>query len=54
MEVIELPGYTQEEKLQIALTYLVRRQRDLCGLREAGCEEFECEQAVARFAALQL
>ena len=37
MEVIELPGYTQEEKLQIATTYLVRRQRELCGLREEQC-----------------
>jgi ATP-dependent Lon protease len=38
MEVIELPGYTQEEKLQIATTYLVRRQREACGLREDQCE----------------
>jgi ATP-dependent Lon protease len=38
MEVIELPGYTQEEKLQIAQTYLVRRQRELCGLQPAQCE----------------
>lgn len=38
MEVIELPGYTQEEKLQIAQAYLVRRQREACGLREAQCE----------------
>jgi ATP-dependent Lon protease len=37
MEVIELPGYTQEEKLQIATTYLVRRQREQCGLAEAQC-----------------
>lgn len=37
MEVIELPGYTQEEKLQIARTYLVRRQRELCGLGEEQC-----------------
>jgi ATP-dependent Lon protease len=34
MEVIDLPGYTQEEKLQIAINYLVRRQRELNGLRE--------------------
>ena len=38
MEVIELPGYTQEEKLQIAQTYLVRRQREANGLREDQCE----------------
>lgn len=28
MEVIELAGYTQEEKLEIARNYLVRRQRE--------------------------
>ncbi|HEY8708518.1 MAG TPA: endopeptidase La [Burkholderiaceae bacterium] len=38
MEVIELPGYTQEEKLQIAQTYLVSRQRAANGLREDQCE----------------
>ena len=37
MEVIELPGYTEEEKLQIAQAYLVPRQRAQCGLREAQC-----------------
>ena len=34
MEVIELPGYTQEEKLQIARRHLVARQREACGLRD--------------------
>jgi ATP-dependent Lon protease len=34
MELIELPGYTQEEKLEIARRYLVRRQREACGLTE--------------------
>ncbi|MDO8772438.1 MAG: endopeptidase La [Burkholderiaceae bacterium] len=38
MEVIDLPGYTQEEKLQIAQRYLVRRQREAAGLREGQCE----------------
>jgi ATP-dependent Lon protease len=38
MEVIDLPGYTQEEKLQIAKTYLVPRQREANGLREDQCE----------------
>jgi len=33
MEVIELPGYTQEEKLQIARRYLLQRQQDANGLR---------------------
>jgi ATP-dependent Lon protease len=32
MEVIELPGYTQEEKLEIARRYLVRRQLENNGL----------------------
>jgi ATP-dependent Lon protease len=32
MEVIELPGYTEEDKLQIARRYLVRRQLEATGL----------------------
>jgi ATP-dependent Lon protease len=32
MEVIELPGYTEEDKLEIARRYLVRRQLDANGL----------------------
>jgi hypothetical protein len=32
MEVIELPGYTQEEKLQIARRYLMGRQLEVAGL----------------------
>ena len=32
MEVIELPGYTEEEKLQIARRYLVPRQLEATGL----------------------
>jgi ATP-dependent Lon protease len=38
MEVIEIPGYTQEEKLQIAQTYLAPRQREANGLRDDQCE----------------
>jgi ATP-dependent Lon protease len=38
MEVIELPGYTQEEKLQIAERYLLSRQRDNNGLKAGQCE----------------
>jgi ATP-dependent Lon protease len=38
MEVIDLPGYTQEEKLQIAKRYLVRRQRQANGLNDEQCE----------------
>jgi ATP-dependent Lon protease len=33
MEIIHLPGYTQEEKLQIARRYLVKRQMESNGLK---------------------
>ncbi len=33
MEIIELPGYTQEEKLQIGRRYLIDRQRSANGLK---------------------
>ncbi len=35
MEVIELPGYTQIEKLKIAKKYLIPRQIKECGLKDA-------------------
>ena len=35
MEVIQLPGYTEEEKMQIARRYLVARQTESNGLTEA-------------------
>jgi ATP-dependent Lon protease len=38
MEIIELPGYTEEEKLQIARRYLVKRQLDANGLKPEQCE----------------
>jgi len=38
MEIIELPGYTEEEKLQIAQRYLVRRQLEANGLKPEQCE----------------
>jgi len=38
MEIIDLPGYTQEEKLQIALRYLVQRQSEANGLHDAQCQ----------------
>src|SRR5690606_22068900 len=38
MEIIELPGYTEEEKLQIARRYLVRRQLEANGLKAEQCE----------------
>ncbi len=34
METIELPGYTEDEKVQIARRYLVARQREHNGLKE--------------------
>ena len=33
LEVIELPGYTLDEKLQIAMRYLIPRQREANGLK---------------------
>jgi ATP-dependent Lon protease len=38
MEVIQLPGYVEEEKLEIAHRYLIRRQLDACGLDSGRCE----------------
>ncbi len=38
MEVIQLPGYTAQEKLQIARRYLVPRQLTSTGLRAEQCE----------------
>jgi len=38
MEVIQLPGYTAEEKLQIAKRYLVARQLAATGLKAEQCE----------------
>jgi ATP-dependent Lon protease len=38
MEVIEIPGYTEKEKLQIAKKYLVKRQLAENGLKENQCK----------------
>ena len=38
MEVISLPGYTEEEKAQIAGRYLVQRQREANGLKPGQCD----------------
>ncbi|MBS1186397.1 MAG: lon2 [Burkholderiaceae bacterium] len=37
MEIIELPGYTEEEKMQIARRYLVTRQLEANGLTAKQC-----------------
>jgi ATP-dependent Lon protease len=42
MEIIHLPGYTEEEKLEIAMRYLVKRQLEANGLK-AGQVELEEE-----------
>jgi len=42
MEVIEIPGYTDDQKLEIARRYLVRRQREANGLT---AEQFEISDA---------
>src|SRR5205085_3160857 len=38
MEVIELPGYTEDEKLEIARRYLLKRQLDANGLSAEQCD----------------
>ncbi len=38
MEVIDLPGYTEDEKVQIARRYLVHRQLEANGLKSELCE----------------
>ena len=34
MEILRIPGYTEQEKLQIAKRFLVKRQREATGLQE--------------------
>jgi ATP-dependent Lon protease len=38
MEIIEIPGYTEDEKLEIAKRYLLKRQLDATGLKPEQCE----------------
>jgi ATP-dependent Lon protease len=51
MEIIELPGYTQEEKLAIASRYLVKRQLKANGLQEsqASISEAALEALIAGY-----
>ncbi|MFT4539619.1 MAG: ATP-dependent Lon protease [Planctomycetota bacterium] len=37
LEVIEISGYTEREKLEIAKRYLVARQQEMAGLRKKDC-----------------
>jgi ATP-dependent Lon protease len=46
MEIIELPGYTEEEKVQIARNYLVPRGRDASGLQP---DQIEFEDQALHF-----
>src|SRR3984893_3400780 len=41
MEIIEIPGYTEEEKLEIAKRYLIKRQLAASGLSPEQCEIVE-------------
>ena len=45
MEIIQLPGYTEEEKLEIAKRYLVKRQLEANGLKP---EQIEIKEATIR------
>ena len=38
MEIIEIPGYTEDEKLAIARRYLLKRQLEATGLKPEQCE----------------
>jgi len=45
MEIIQLPGYTEEEKLEIAKRYLVKRQLEANGLKP---DQFEITEAAIK------
>lgn len=51
MEVIRLPGYTEDEKVNIAQKYLVPKQRELAGLqvKELVVEESAIRELVRRY-----
>jgi ATP-dependent Lon protease len=49
MEIIDLPGYTEDEKVEIARRYLVRRQLEANGLKPEQCSiRDEALRAVVR------
>jgi len=49
MEVIELPGYTEEEKVEIAKRFLIPRQREQNGVADFGFDlSDECLQRLIR------
>lgn len=45
MEIIRIPGYTEDEKLQIAIRYLIPKQIDVHGLKK---DEFSIEEEALR------
>jgi ATP-dependent Lon protease len=51
MEVIQLPGYTEEEKLQIARKYLVKKQLEANGLKaeQAGVSDAAIREIIAGY-----
>jgi ATP-dependent Lon protease len=50
MEVIDIPGYTEEEKLEIAKRYLLKRQLAAAGLTPEQCEITEAAlSAIIRY-----
>jgi ATP-dependent Lon protease len=50
MEVIDIPGYTEEEKLEIAKRYLLKRQLQAAGLTPEQCEITEAAiSAIIRY-----
>jgi ATP-dependent Lon protease len=50
MEILRLSGYTEHEKIEIALRYLVKKQRERNGIKEAQLRlEREALQHIVRF-----
>ena len=51
MEIIELPGYSQEEKLEIAKRYLIKRQLVANGLgaEQTSIDDEALREIIARY-----